>query len=128
MLDLSRIIYRIAAWLFFIGVVAQVFLAGLALFAPSASSWANHQGFGYLVGYVLLPLIIFAFVGRLPRSIKIQVGVLLLLYLVQITLPSLRASVPFIAALHPVNALLLFWFSFRHARQAGSIAPNTAAT
>lgn len=121
MIDLSRIIYRIAAWLFFVGVVVQVFLAGLALFAPTVSSWTNHVGFGYLVGYVLLPLIVFAFIGRLPRSIKIQMGVLLLLYIIQLTLIYLRGSAPIISALHPVNAMLLFWFSLRHARQSQSL-------
>ena len=126
MTHLSRIIYRVSAWVFFVGVVMQVFLAGLALFAPGVSTWANHIGFGYLVGYVLLPLIVFAFVGHLPRAIKIQMGVLFLLYIVQLALIYLRASVPIVAALHPVNALLLFWFSLRHARQVGSITDNTA--
>jgi hypothetical protein len=125
MLNASRIIYRVSAWAFFVGVVIQVFLAGLALLAPSVSSWANHTGFGYLVGYVLLPLIVFAFLGRLPRSIKIQMGVLFLLYIVQLTLIYLRTSVPIIAALHPVNAMLLFWFSLKHAREAGAATVNT---
>ena len=128
MLNVSRIIYRASAWLFFVGVVVQVFLAGLALLAPGVSSWSNHQGFGYLVGYVLLPLIVFAFVGHLPRAIKIQMGVLFLLYIVQLTLIYLRSSVPIVAALHPVNAMLLFWFSLKHARQAGSIASSSTIT
>ena len=118
MLTWSRRLYTIAAWLFFSGIVVQVFLAGLALFTPRTSSWENHVGFGYLVGYVLLPLIVFAFVGRLPRSIKLQMGLLFLLYIVQLTLIYLRDSVPIISALHPVNAMLLFWFSLRHARQS----------
>ncbi|HZY44862.1 MAG TPA: DUF6220 domain-containing protein [Anaerolineae bacterium] len=128
MLNVSRIIYRISAWLFFVGVVVQVFLAGLVLLAPGVSSWANHAGFGYFIGYVLLPLIVFAFVGRLTRAIKIQMGVLLLLYIVQLALIYLRTSVPIVSALHPVNAMLLFWFSLRHARQAGSITLSTVST
>jgi hypothetical protein len=128
MINVSRSIYRVSAWAFFVGVVVQVFLAGLALLAPSVSTWGNHVGFGYFIGYILLPLIVFAFVGRLPRSIKIQMGVLFLLYIVQLTLIYLRTSLPIIAALHPVNALLLFWFSFKHAREAGSIASSSATT
>lgn len=128
MLNLSRIIYRVAAWLFFVGVVVQVFLAGMALFPPTPSNWVNHVGIGYLVGYILAPLIIFAFIGRMPKAIKIQMGMLVLLYIVQTILPSLRTSVPIVSALHPVNAMLLFWFSLRHARQAGSITLSTVST
>lgn len=42
---------------------------------------------------------------------------LLVLYVVQATLPQARASVPFVAALHPLNAMVLFglavWYAWR---------------
>ena len=54
----------------------------------------------------------------------ISVG-LLVLYVVQTSLPYAKESIPWIAALHPVNALVLFalsiWYAWR-AWQASSTA------
>jgi hypothetical protein len=53
-------------------------------------------------------LLVSAFVGRRPRRDVGIVLALLGLYIVQTILPGLRASAPVVAALHPVNALVLF--------------------
>lgn len=122
----SRIGHLIAAWVFVVALVVQVFLAGLGLFAGS-ENWKTHVDFGYsAVWIVILLLPIFALVARLPRR-EIGLSFLLLaLYIPQCLLPPLvRAGGPgFIAAFHPVNALLMFglairiglqtWQEFRH--------------
>ena len=56
---------------------------------------------------------VLAKVGR--RRIGLSV-LLLILYIVQTLLPAARSSIPAVAALHPVNAMLLFglaaWFAW----------------
>src|SRR5207244_2719896 len=53
---------------------------------------------------------------RTRRDIGIAVG-LLVLYIVQTMLPNARMSAPWIAALHPVNALFLFGLAVWYARR-----------
>jgi hypothetical protein len=43
---------------------------------------------------------------------------MLVLYIVQTLLPNFRASAPWVAALHPVNALFLFALAAWYARLA----------
>jgi Family of unknown function (DUF6220) len=105
----TRIAHLAAAWLFVGGVIVQVFLAGLALFAEGG--FANHVAFGYSAFWIVAILIpILAIGARLPTG-DIGLSILLLaLFIPQCLLPPLaRSGGPgIIAALHPVNALLLF--------------------
>ena len=96
------------AWLFVASVLVQVFLAGLGIFAPGVGfGW--HVEFGYtVIGIVTLGVLLSAIAAGRPRR---EVGLsllLLVLYVVQTALPQARASLPAVAALHPVNAVLLF--------------------
>lgn len=88
------------AWLFAAGVVVQIFLAGLALF-DNASRWANHKSFGMMIGILPILLLIVVVVGRLPRPIIGASAILLVLYIVQISLPGAGG---YVAALHPLVA------------------------
>ena len=115
------------AWLFAACIVVQVFLAGLGVFdAPSA--FITHRNFGYLFGWLALVVLIVAAVGRMPRR---MIG-LAALTIVQMALQSIlilfRESNPAIAALHPVNGVLLLvttlvlgWLAWR-GPQAASVA------
>jgi hypothetical protein len=109
--------YLVAAWLFVVAVILQVFLAGLSLFA-SAANWGAHKEFGYSLGFLVLLLIVLAFAGRIPRTIGRWLALLLVVYAIQTILPNLRRDAPWIAALHPVNALAIFWIALTHARRA----------
>ena len=105
----GRWIHLGAAWLFVAGVVVQAFLAGQAMpQLGGTGSFAAHIEFGYTaMGLLALAVLISALVGRVPRrQVGLSVG-LLLLYIVQTSLPNARASAPVIAALHPANAMLL---------------------
>jgi uncharacterized protein DUF6220 len=108
MLSIARWIHLAAAWLFFAGVLAQGYLAGAAMAQLGGSGdFSQHIAVGYVMGILALVVLVFAIIGRLPR---VQVGlsaVLLILYVVQTSLPYARASSPAIAALHPVNAMVL---------------------
>ena len=108
-----------SAVVFVVAIVVQVFLAGAAIVNLGGSGdFTTHIEFGYTwVGLASLALVLTAFVARRPRrDIGIVIG-LLLLYIVQTLLPNARASAPWVAALHPVNALFLFSLAVWYARR-----------
>ena len=96
----------VVAWLFAACIVVQVFLAGMGVF-DGPERFETHRNFGYLFGWLTLVMVIIAAVGRLGRRL---VG-LSVLALVQFFLQSVfilfREDQPAIAALHPVNGVLL---------------------
>ncbi len=109
-----------AAWLFVASIVVQVFLIGAAMRQLGGSNdFSSHVDFGYTyVGLAALAVLVTAVIARVGRrAIGISVG-LLVLYVVQTSLPYAKASIPLIAALHPVNALLLFALAVWYARRA----------
>lgn len=108
-----------AAWLFVASIVVQVFLIGTALPQLGGSNdFSTHIDFGYTyVGLAALLVLVTAVIARAGRlAIGISVG-LLVLYVVQTSLPYAKESIPWIAALHPVNAMVLFalstWYAWR---------------
>ena len=110
--DWPRRLFIGFAALFVAGVVAQVFLAGAAIF--DEWSWFQvHNVVGHLLVHPLplLPLLmlIFSFVARLSRADKWLSGLLVILAILQPILIYVGrgARLPLLAALHPVNALLL---------------------
>jgi hypothetical protein len=128
----TRVTYLVVAWLFIVSLLLQVFLAGLSLFV-SGSYWDVHVGFGHSVpGLVALLMVIFALWGRLPRA-AIWLTVLLFVLVIAQTevFAAIRADVPLAAALHPVNALILFAIGVGLARRAWSLVrvrtPDTGA-
>lgn len=117
MVSISRWGYIGGAWLFLAGVIYQVLLAGLSLF-DSTSYWATHIDIGYSVGMIFLPLLAFGLLGKIPRSLAKWLAVTLVIYVVQTILPVLRGPAPLLAALHPLNAMLLVYLSAVHALRA----------
>jgi len=120
----ARLGYVAAAWFFVAGVVFQIFLAGLSLF-QSVANWPTHREFGYAIGWLILPLLGLAVLGRIPRAIGRLLALLLIVYVVQTLLPILRGGVPIIAALHPVMASIVLWSALVHARRALAILRET---
>ena len=115
-----RQIHAVVAWLFVATIVYQVYLAGAAIANLGGSGdFSAHAGFGFeAVGLAALAVLITAILARVPRR-DIGVSFLLLVqYVIQTILPGLRASTPAIAALHPLNAVLLFAFATWYARHA----------
>ena len=108
MTDLARRAHVAAAWLFAAGVLVQGYLAGAAMGQLGGSGdFSTHQAVGYTLGIVGLAVLLLAVIGRFTRSQIGGSGLLLILYVVQTSLPFLRADTPAIAALHPVNAMVL---------------------
>jgi hypothetical protein len=108
MTEIARQTHVGAAWLFAIGVLVQGYLAGAALGQLGGSGdFSLHQAVGYTLGIVALAVLLLAMIGRFPRSQVGWSGLLLILYVVQTSLPYLRADTPAIAALHPAIAMVL---------------------
>ena len=114
-----RRLHAAAALIWVAAIVVQVILAGQAIADLGGSGdFSSHRDFGYTIGLVQLVVILLALVARMPRrEIGIALGILGL-YIVQTVLPSARGSSPFIAALHPLNAMILFTLSIWYARRA----------
>lgn len=118
MIGTMRLVYAVAAWLFVAAVVVQVFFAGLGLFA-GARNFELHAFFGFTVVHLIsLLLVILGALGRVGRR-NIWLAVLLFVLVgVQVSLPGLRSDLPLVAAIHPVNALLIFWLGIQIALRA----------
>ena len=117
----------VVAWLFAACIVVQVFLAGMGVF-DGPERFETHRNFGYLFGWLTLVMVIIAAVGRLGRRL---IG-LSVLALVQFFLQSVfilfREDQPAIAALHPVNGVLLLVVTIAIARLAMAGRRAAAAT
>lgn len=108
MTDIARQAHVGAAWLFAAGLLVQGYLAGAAMGQLGGSGdFSTHLAVGYMLGIVALAVPLLALIGRFPRSQAGWSGLLLILYVVQTSLPYLQADTPAIAALHPANAMVL---------------------
>jgi len=114
------------AILFVVGVVVQVFLAGVGLFG--AGDMAGHVDFGYLLSGVPLLLLLLAWPARAGGRTAALCAGLLLATQVQTFLPLLRDDAPLVAALHPVNALVVFGLGLMVARCGLALAGVSGGT
>ena len=115
-----RLAFAAVAWLFLACVLVQFFLAGLGVFA-GAENFALHREFGYLFGWLPVIMLVLAAVGRLGRRWIGLSALLIGLFTLQSVFVYLRGSVPAIAALHPVNAVAIFYVAQHVARGARSL-------
>jgi hypothetical protein len=98
------------ALLIAIGIVVQVFLAGLGVFG--AESFKAHENFGWILHTAAIVVFLLALLGpRTGRTIGLGFG-LLALMTIQILLVGARDDTPYLAALHPVLALFVLGLAF----------------
>jgi hypothetical protein len=117
-------VHALAAIVYVAAIVVQVFLAGAAMANLGGSgNFTTHVEFGYTwLGIASLVLVVTALAARRPRrDVAIALGILVL-YVIQTLLPTFRTSSPALAALHPVNALLLFGLAAWYARRISQVA------
>src|SRR6187551_1620665 len=112
--SLGRIAFALVAWLFLIAIVVQVFLAGMGLFVPGVDMFAYHRQLGWLLHGGPIPVVLLAWAAGADRRTMWLSG----------ALPGMRVALPFAAALHPVNALAIFWLAAAIARRSLSLAMN----
>jgi hypothetical protein len=106
----ARAAYLVVIWVFVACLVVQLFLAGLGVFA-GYQNFLTHRDFGYLFGLLLLPLIVLAALARLPRRFFLLTLLLLVLFAMQSVLVLFRTDAPSIAALHPLNGVVILLIS-----------------
>lgn len=99
-------VHLAAAWLLVVGLLVQVFLAGLGIFAD-ATAFATHRDFGHLLEIFPVVLVVTALVAGYGRWRALAGVGLLALLLLQTILVLQRGSSDALAALHPVNGFLV---------------------
>jgi hypothetical protein len=109
---LVRIGYAVLSSAFVVCVMLQVFFAGMGAFG---ANWSWHLDFVHLFTPLPLLMIPVAFVGRLPWGLRLLPFCLLVLVGAQYAFAN--TAVP-TAALHPVNAVLIFLIGLCTARRA----------
>jgi hypothetical protein len=120
MVKVARYIYLAFTWLFLVGVVVQVFLAGMVVVAVRLG-WDPHIGLGHSLGGPLILMLISMYLGRMP--VKRLTWLLFGVYVLQADVVIfLRAQAPVVSALHPVLALFDFALAVALARQAWPLA------
>ena len=116
-----RQVHAGAAWLVVVAIVVQVLLAGLAIAQLGGTgSFVTHVDIGRIFGIAFLLPVITALLARAGRRRVLQAAGLLGLYVIQSILPYMddQLGLPIVAALHPVNALVMFVLALLYARAA----------
>ena len=115
----ARYVYLGLAVAFVIGLVVQVFYAGMGVFR--ASDFEVHVGLGWLLHLVPILIVAAAAVGRAGRRRILWAAALAATVFVVPILALARADAPAVAALHPVGAVISFWLAVVVARDAMSL-------
>jgi mercuric ion transport protein len=108
----SRVIFAVLAWVFVASVVVQTLLAGMAIFNDPIH-WNKHVVFVRIFEFIPFVMLIFAFVGRMPASMKWMSFALYGMIFAQYA----TANAPGVGALHPVMALGLIVLSLHVAKR-----------
>ena len=113
----ARYAYAGLALAFLVGLLVQVFLIGLGLFAGREGTEA-HRTLGWILHLIPLLILGAAALSRAGRRHwRWALGLALVVFVVPV-LPSMARDLPVVAALHPVGALVAFWLSTVVARNA----------
>ena len=119
MVRAARYVYLGLAVAFVIGLVVQVFYAGMGVF--KASDFEVHIGLGWMLHLVPILILAAAAVGRAGRRRILWAAALAATVFVVPILALMRADAPAVAALHPVAAVISFWLAIVVARDAMSL-------
>lgn len=107
--SLARAGLAIVSAIFAALLVVQVFLAGLGVFGTGG--FAMHRDFGYLLSLFILLELVLAVVGRTGKVIIGLVVITLVQIILQSVFVAVRVEQPAIAALHPVNGVLMLFLT-----------------
>ena len=123
----ARLLHPVATALFVACGVVQVFLAGLGVF-DDPRAFVTHREFGYLFGWLTLVVLVLALAGREPRRITGLSALLLVQFALQSVFVALRADMPVVAALHPLNGFAILLVSTWLTRASWAARRETAPT
>jgi hypothetical protein len=120
MIRAVRFAYAALAWAFVVAILLQVFFIGLGLFVES-ENLELHRNFGWILHLAPLPILVAAALARAGRTRILQAtGLVVVVFFVPI-LAAVRSDLPYVAAFHPVGALIAFWLTTVLARGATSL-------
>jgi hypothetical protein len=122
--SITRLALPIAAGAFVACAILQVFLAGLGVF-DDPSAFITHREFGYTFGWLTLAILVLALIGRAPRRMIGLSVLLLVLFTFQSVFVALRADLPVIAALHPLNGFAILGVGVVISREAWAVRTRT---
>ena len=125
--SIARRALPIAAAAFVACAIVQIFLAGLGVF-DDPKAFVTHREFGYLFGWLTLVILVLALVGRAPRRVMGLCVLLLVLFALQSVFVALRADVPSIAALHPLNGFAILAVGVLITREAWAVRHDVRST
>jgi hypothetical protein len=110
-------ILKWTARIFVLVILAQVFIAGLALFVDSAD-WVAHTNFARVFIFFPVFIILLTFIARLPFSYRLKGIQQLAMVILMFVTADLSSKIGFLSALHPVIAVGMFWSAMKLAKQA----------
>jgi putative tricarboxylic transport membrane protein len=106
----GRFFFALLGLIFVICIIVQVFLAGMAVFVDQ--DWKPHTTFIHLFEFVPVLMFAISFIGRVPQRIRwSSLGLFIMILLQYVTAKAFSGV--WLAALHPVIAVLLFWNAMR---------------
>ena len=121
---LAQYLFAILAWAFVLGILLQVYFAGLGLFVgPRLFSY--HVDFGWLLHLGPVPILVAAGLAGASRTRILQSAGLAVIFFFVPILAAIRSDAPLTAAFHPVAALLGFWLATVVARGATRLVRST---
>jgi hypothetical protein len=115
-----------AAGAFVACAVIQIFLAGLGVF-DDPGAFITHREFGYTFGWLTLVILVLAIVGRTGRRLVGLSALLLVLFSLQSVFVALRADLPAVAALHPLNGFAILLVAIVLTRQSWAVRGSAVA-
>ena len=115
--SVARLAYRYATRVYVAAIGVQVLLAGMYVFG-GPELLVLHKTFAHLFIALSTVILVSALAGRLAAPARRDALVTVGLLLVQGLLVHALVISPFIAAFHPVNALLMFWWAIGTAKRA----------
>lgn len=113
-------VFAAVAWLYLGGIVVQVVVAGASLFGDL--DWTYHEEIGWGLGTGVLLILVAGLAARPDRTTVALLVALAVSGILQPELAEARSVAPFVAALHPVNAMVLAWLAWRVARRATELS------
>ena len=115
--SIARLAYRYATRLYVPAIGVQVLLAGMYVFA-GPDLLVLHKTFAHLFIVLSTVIVVSALAGRLPAPARRDALVTVGLLVIQGLFVHALVISPYIAAFHPVNALVMFWWAIGTAKRA----------
>lgn len=118
--------FLVGVGLFLVGVAYQTYLAGIFILGTASSG--PHIDLGWILHLAPVLILIVAAIGRVGARTLWWIAALVISVGIQPFLPGLRSELPWAAALHPVNALIIFWLALTIGLRAWALVRQPAAT